>query len=61
MEGMISEKELYIIKRKRKGITTIELAQHIGCSQSLISRYENGKRNMSKEKVVAYKSYIENK
>ena len=61
MEGMITEKELYIIKRKRKGITTIELAQHIGCSQSLISRYENNKRKMSEQKVRAYKSYIEEK
>jgi transcriptional regulator with XRE-family HTH domain len=61
MEGMITEKEYYIIKRKRKGITTIELAKVLNCSQSLVSRFENGKRNMSKEKVVAYKSYIENK
>jgi transcriptional regulator with XRE-family HTH domain len=61
MEGMITEKEYYIILRKRKGITHNELAKHICCSQSLISRYENDKRIMSKEKVVAYKSYIENK
>lgn len=58
---MITEKEYYIIKRKRKGITHIELSQHLGVSQSYISKYENNKRVFSRELERKYRKYIENK
>lgn len=56
---MITKKEEYLIKRRRKKITHVELANYLHCSQSLISRYETGKCGMSKTKIDKYRKYIE--
>ena len=49
------------MKRIAKKITLKEIADYIGCSVALISKYENKERNMSSDKVKQYEEYIENK
>lgn len=49
------------MKRIAKKITLKEIADEIGCSIALVSKYENEKRNMSSDKVKQYEEYIENK
>ncbi|WP_428832261.1 helix-turn-helix domain-containing protein [Caldifermentibacillus hisashii] len=58
---MISDKEYFIILRKRKKITHMELAKYLKISQSYISLYENSKRVFSKQLEQKYREYIENK
>jgi transcriptional regulator with XRE-family HTH domain len=55
----LSTKEMYILKRRRKKIRLRQLAGFIGCSQSLISRYETGDCEMDKEKIRKYKEFID--
>lgn len=57
----MNERELYLIKRRRKGISQIELAKVLNCSQSLISRYEKNECEMSDDKIKRYKQYIKSK
>ncbi|MGE7217148.1 helix-turn-helix domain-containing protein [Priestia koreensis] len=54
-------REEFFLKRKRKKITAIELAKYIGCSQSLISRYETGNCGMNKQYIQKYREYINQK
>lgn len=49
------------IQRMKKKITLREIAEKIGCSITLISKYENDERNMSIDKVKQYEKYILNK
>jgi len=58
---MLSKLDEYLIKRRKKGITHTELAEHIDCSQSLISLYERGKTKMDVHKVIKYQEYIDEK
>jgi transcriptional regulator with XRE-family HTH domain len=55
----MSIKEEYILKRRKKKIRLRQLAEYIGCSQSLISRYETGDCEMDKEKVKKYREFID--
>lgn len=57
----MNERELYLILRRRKKISQIELAKVLNCSQSLISRYEKNECEMSDDKIKKYKQYIESK
>jgi len=52
-------KDMYILKRRKKKIRLRQIAEFIGCSQSLISQYETGNCDMDKAKVEKYKSYID--
>ncbi|WP_066173374.1 helix-turn-helix domain-containing protein [Bacillus marinisedimentorum] len=54
-------KDEYLLKRRKKKITMQELAGFIGCSQSLISRYETGDCSMSDKKIERYRFYIDSK
>lgn len=54
----LTEREKYILMRKRKKISLNELAQKIGCSISLLSKYENGKINIDQSKERKYKQII---
>lgn len=57
----MNERELYLILRRRKRISQIELAKVLNCSQSLISRFEKNECEMSEDKIKKYKQYIESK
>jgi transcriptional regulator with XRE-family HTH domain len=55
----LSAKEKYIIKRRRKKIRLRQLAEFIGCSQSLVSRYETENCEMDIEKIRKYRGFID--
>lgn len=55
----MSIKDIYIIERRKKKIRLKQIAEFIGCSQSLISRYETGDCEMDKTKVEKYKEFID--
>lgn len=50
----------YMLKRRKKKIRLRQLADFIGCSQSLISQYETGNCEMDKVKVQKYQDFINN-
>ncbi|POZ56782.1 hypothetical protein LYSIN_01565 [Lysinibacillus sphaericus] len=52
-------KDMYILKRRKKKIRLRQIAEFIGCSQSLISQYETSNCDMDKSKVEKYKSFID--
>lgn len=54
-------RDQYLIKRRMKKIRMTEIAKYIGCSQSLISRFETGDCSMSTRKIEKYKEYIDSK
>ncbi|OMP66878.1 helix-turn-helix domain-containing protein [Domibacillus epiphyticus] len=56
---MNSQKQEYFLLRRQKKIRMIDLAKYIGCSQSLISKYETGVAIMSEKKIQKYREYIE--
>lgn len=55
----INERELYQLKRKRLKIKLTEIGDFVGIDASCISRYERYQANMSKDKRLAYKKYID--
>lgn len=55
----MDEKDIYLIKRIRKGIKQSDIAKELRCSQSLISRWEKDVCNMSDDKIDSYKRYID--
>ena len=57
----MNKKDEYFLKRRYKKISMQEIAKYIGCSQSLISRYETGDCGMSQKKIDKYRSYIDQK
>ena len=54
------KKDEYILKRRKKKIILKQLAEYIGCSQSLISQYETGHCEMDIKKVKKYREFIDN-
>jgi len=50
----------YLLLRRSKKLRLTKIAKEIGCSQSLLSRYETGDCGMSDDKIERYKKYIEN-
>ncbi|MEK5521575.1 helix-turn-helix domain-containing protein [Heyndrickxia sp. FSL W8-0423] len=52
-------KDEYFLKRRHKKISMQKIASYIGCSQSLISRYETGDCEMSDKKIQMYREYID--
>ncbi|MGR9049230.1 helix-turn-helix domain-containing protein [Halobacillus faecis] len=57
----MTRKEEYLLKRRRKKIKQNELADALGCSQSLISRWEKDDCLMSEDKIEKYEEYINQK
>jgi len=55
----MDEKDLYLIKRRNKKIRLVQIAKAIKCSPSLLSKYEVGTFEMSKDKIVKYREYID--
>ncbi|GAA0432646.1 hypothetical protein GCM10008983_06560 [Lentibacillus halophilus] len=56
----MEEKELYLLKRRRKGIGQKYLSQELSCNQSLISKFEKDKCTMSDYRIRKYKEIIDN-
>ncbi|MTT32704.1 XRE family transcriptional regulator [Terrilactibacillus sp. BCM23-1] len=57
----MTTKDDYIVKRYLNKIKIKEIAKYIQCDPSLISKYEHGKANMDKQKIIKYKEYIDQK
>lgn len=57
----LKQREIYTIKRRKKKIRLTEIALHIRCSQSLLSRYETGNCGLHSDKLKMYKQYIDEK
>ncbi len=55
----MNEKDEYFLKRRKLKISMQKIANYIGCSQSLISRYETGNCQMSESKIGLYREYID--
>ena len=55
----LSEKEQYIMKRKRKKLRLVDIARQIGCCHSLLSKYENDVSLMSDKKIKQYQEIID--
>lgn len=55
----MTKEEIFLLRR-RKGIKLTQISKEINCSISNLSRYENGKVEMSHDKVIKYKNYIIN-
>ncbi|MFD2703925.1 helix-turn-helix domain-containing protein [Salibacterium lacus] len=53
-------RHIYHIRRKEKKIPMEKVANYIGCSQSMVSRYETGDCAFSDFKLKKYKEYIDN-
>lgn len=56
----IEQRFNYKIERQKKQITLTEIAKHIGCSSSLLSKWEYGKCEISDRKIKKYIEYISN-
>ncbi|HFK1800482.1 TPA: helix-turn-helix domain-containing protein [Bacillus cereus] len=56
----MNTKDEYVLKRRKKRIRLRQLADYIGCSQSLISQYETGNCEMDRAKIDKYKEFIDN-
>lgn len=54
----MDEKQKYFLLRRKKKIRMVDLAAYIGCSQSLISKFETNVAEMSEAKKKKYKEYI---
>ncbi|MGE7219643.1 helix-turn-helix domain-containing protein [Priestia koreensis] len=61
MKGVknMTDREHYLLKRRKLKIRMNELAAYVGCSQSLISKFETGKCEMSDDKIRRYRDYID--
>lgn len=55
----MTEREQWMLKRKQKRIRLIQIAKYIGCSISLLSRWECNTCEISKNKLDKYKQFIE--
>ncbi|BDH63311.1 hypothetical protein MTP04_34410 [Lysinibacillus sp. PLM2] len=55
----MNDKDLYVIKRRKQKIRLVNIAEYIGCSPSLLSKYENDLTEMTENKVSKYKAYID--
>jgi len=55
----LTDRDIYATKRRKARIKLKDIADAIGCSLSLISKYELNQTNMSDEKIAKYRQYID--
>lgn len=55
----MDDKDSYVIKRRKKRIRLVQIANAIGCSPSMLSKYENNNAEMSDKKIAKYRGYID--
>lgn len=53
-----TEKDFFLLMRRKKKIKQQELADHLEVSQTLISMYETNEKEIAKHHVERYKKYI---
>ncbi len=53
----MDDKDSYM--RRKKKIRLVHIAQAIGCSPSMLSKYENSNAEMSDKKIAKYRGYID--
>jgi transcriptional regulator with XRE-family HTH domain len=54
----MSEREHYWLLRRKKKIKLRDIANYLGCTVAHVSAFENGKSNLSSDKLILYKKYI---
>ncbi|WP_052947647.1 helix-turn-helix domain-containing protein [Aneurinibacillus tyrosinisolvens] len=54
----MEKREQFVTLRRRKKLQAKTVAEYIGCSQALISKYERGESYMSEVKVKLYEKFI---
>ncbi|GLC32179.1 helix-turn-helix domain-containing protein [Clostridium omnivorum] len=54
----LTDREYYRLMRKRYNIKLKAISDYIGCSLSLLSKYEKGQRELSKDKLKLYIKFI---
>ncbi|MFB5281921.1 MULTISPECIES: helix-turn-helix domain-containing protein [Peribacillus] len=54
----MNDREMWLLKRRRKHITQKEIAEYLQVTQSMISHFEKANRDLSQEKIELYKKYI---
>ena len=59
MDMQFNTRDRYMLLRKKKKIKLKTIADHIGCSISLLSKYEKGTADMANEKVRRYRAFID--
>lgn len=57
----VTEREIYMVKRKRRRMTLQDIAAHLGCSVATISRYENGLGQLHDWQAKKYREIIDGK
>ena len=55
----IRKHEEYTLWRRRNRVRLVDVAEFAKCSYSLLSLWENGKANISDEKLQKYDEYIQ--
>ncbi|MBE2933238.1 helix-turn-helix transcriptional regulator [Anoxybacillus flavithermus] len=55
----LKQRHIYMLMRKERKIRLKEISEAIGISQAAISQYENGKMDLKRENLEAYRQYIE--
>ena len=55
----LKQRHIYMLMRKERKIRLKEISEAIGIPQAAISQYENGKMDLKKENLEAYRRYIE--
>jgi len=56
---MMDEKDLYRFKRITSNIKLKDIAAYIGCSPTLLSKYEHGERGIKESKLIKYREFID--
>ncbi len=49
------------LMRIKKKIKLNEMNDFVGCTYNMLSLFENGHSNMSEDKIIKYKEFIESK
>lgn len=55
----LTEKEIYLLIRKRKGITLNQVAEALDLDSSTLSRYERNQYKLKPNKEAEYKAFID--
>jgi len=60
MEKYLNDRDYYTLMRRRCNLKLKTVADYIGCSVSMLSKYERGIANLQPQKVSLYVKFIQN-